>query len=148
MKISKLNIDKIIIHQIDQRDEEGIKIEPTRGSSFIKFDDDALQGFKSRVIDALGDGSKAVKMQIKEQGKDYVPYISTTLVDKEGEDYIDATYTIANRLADAQTAASNSRRNCCNFKCYSKQRKFIGIIKADIHSAYEKVIDKNTGQYC
>ena len=111
MKISKLNIDKIIIHQIHQRDEEGSKIEPTRGSSFIKFDDDALQGFKSRVIDALGDGSKAVKMQIKEQGKDYVPYISTTLVDKEGEDYIDETYykeTISlNEVADAVNMSAN-----------------------------------------
>lgn len=148
MKISKLNIDKIIIHQIHQRDEEGIKIEPTRGSSFIKFDDDALQGFKSRVIDALGDGSKAVKMQIKEQGKDYVPYISTTLVDKEGEDYIDATYTIANRLADAQTRRAIPGGIVVIFSGdYSvNKRKFIGIIKADIHSAYEKVIDKNTGQ--
>lgn len=148
MNISKLNIDKIIIHQIHQRDKEGRKIEPTKGSSFVKFDADALQGFKSRVIDALGDGSKAVKMQIKEQGKDYIPYIATTLIDKEGKEYIDETYTIANKLTDAQTRRAIPGGIVVIFSGdYSvNKRKFIGIIKADVYSAYEKVIDSETDQ--
>lgn len=149
MNISKLNIDKIVIHQIHQRNnEDGSKIEPTRGSSFINFDIEALQGFKSRIIDALGDGSKAVKMQIKEHGEDYVPYIATNLIDKDGEDFIDGTYSIAHKLADAQTKRSIPGGIIVIFSGdYSvNKRKFIGIIKADIYSAYEKIIDKKTGQ--
>lgn len=148
MNISKLIIDKIIIHQVHQRDDEGNKVDPTRGSSFINFDADALQGFKSRVIDALGDGSKAVKMKIKEHGEDYVPFIATNLIGKKGEDYIDETYIIANKLADAQTRRAIPGGIVVIFSGdYGvNKRKFIGIIKADIHSAYEKIIDQNTGQ--
>ncbi len=147
MNISKLSIDKIIIHQVHQRDEEGLKVEPTRGSSFIKFDEEALQGFKSRVIDALGDGSKAVKMKIIEHGEGYVPFIATNLFGKEGDEYIDETYNIAKKLADAQTRRAIPGGIVVIFTGdYGvNKRKFIGIIKADIYSAYEKIIDSNTG---
>ncbi|MBU5601758.1 nucleoid-associated protein [Citrobacter sp. S55_ASV_140] len=148
MNISILNIDKIIIHQIHQRDEEGNKVEPTRGLSFITFDEDALQGFKSRVIDALGDGSKAVKMKILEHGESYVPFIATNVIDKEGDEYIDETYLIANKLADAQTRRAIPGGIVVIFtgNYGVNKRKFVGIIKADIYSAYEKIIDDATGQ--
>ncbi|MCW2107675.1 UNVERIFIED_ORG: hypothetical protein M2402_004877 [Rahnella aquatilis] len=148
MEISKLNIDKIVIHQIHQRDSEGNKVPPTKSTEYINFDQSALDSFKSRVIDALGEGSKAVEMKILQQEEEYLPHIISEIINKENAEYIDTSYKIAHKLADSQTRRSIPGGIIVIFsgKYGANNRSFVGIIKADVHSAYEKVTDSQTNK--
>lgn len=73
MEIINLQIKRIVIHQIHQREPDGKKVMPSRSSELIRFDEDAMNTFKSRVIAAIGLNSKAVLMSIFNQEPDSLP---------------------------------------------------------------------------
>lgn len=149
MNIINLQINKIIIHQIYQRDPDGNKIPPKQSSDFINFDADAMLTFKSRVIDALGADSKAVQMTIVNQEQTDTPYIVNQLSDTEtNDDYVQLSYNLANKLADAQTKRNIPGGIVVIFSgTYgATPKKFIGIMKAEIYSAYQKVTNENSDE--
>lgn len=146
MQLLNLDIDRIIIHQIYQRDPEGVKVTPTQSFELTNFAPAAMTEFKTRVRDALGEGSKAVQMEIVEQGEDYMPSIIDKLSVQDEGDFIVSSYNVAQKLADAQTRRTIPGGIVVVF--YGTQgnpaKKFIGIIKAEIHSAYEKEVNPLT----
>lgn len=149
MNIVNLQINRIIIHQIFQRDQDGNKITPKKSTDFINFSPDAMSTFKSRVIDALGLESKAVPMTIVNQEQTDTPFIVNELVNEESETgYVQLSYNIANKLADAQ-----KRRNLPGGIVVvfdgthgASPKKFVGIMKAEIYSAYQKVTNENNNE--
>lgn len=146
MEIINLKIHRIMIHQIFQRDEEGNKVKPTQSYDFVEFDDDALITFKSRFINAIGSDSKAVQMDILNQDKTDLPIIIEQISTADEDDYKSLSYDIANKLADAQVRRNLSGGIVVVFKgTYgATPKKFVAIMKAEIHSAYEKLIDPIT----
>jgi hypothetical protein len=102
MDIIKLQIDKIMIHQIFQRDHEGNKITPKRSSDFIRFDKDAMDTFELRFTNAIGSNSKAVPMTIVNQDPTDLASQITKISEANDTTYKDISYDIANKLADAQ----------------------------------------------
>ncbi len=64
MQLLNLSVDRIIIHQIHQKDKEGNPVPPTQSHEFTDLEEKALASFIKRVTDALGEGSKAVEMEI------------------------------------------------------------------------------------
>jgi hypothetical protein len=146
MSIINLQIDKIVIHQIFQRDIDGNKIKPQKSSEFIKFDANAMQTFKSRFINAIGEDSKAVPMAIIDQDPTDLPQLADKIDTLSGNDYISVSYDIANKLADAQQRKNIPGGIVVIFSgTYgATPKKFIGIMKAEIHSAYEKKINTLT----
>lgn len=146
MEISNLKIDRIIIHQIYQRDPEGNKIPPFKSTEFTKFDRAAMEEFKSRVVEALGSGSKAVQMEIVEQDSDKLPSIVDKAITEDNKTFISSSYTIAKKLTDAQKTKSIPGGILVVFsgKYGFPEKSFLGIIKADIHSAYEKLKNLDT----
>lgn len=146
MEISNLKVDRIIIHQIYQRDPEGNKISPFKSSEYTKFDIAAMEEFKSRVVEALGSGSKAVQMEIVEQDNDKLSSIVDRAILEDDKEFIESSYTIAKRLTDAQKTKSIPGGILVVFsgKYGYPEKNFLGIIKADVHSAYEKMVDYNT----
>lgn len=148
MQLNNMKIDRIIIHQIYQRDKGGNRVEPLQSHEFTKFDSSAMEEFKSRVRDALGDGSKAVQMQIVNQGEGDLPKIVDDIVSQDDETFVVSSYDIARKLTDAQQRKTIPGGILVIFTGTqgSSAKKFLGIIKAEIHSAYEKQVDKNTNE--
>ncbi|EIA1766326.1 nucleoid-associated protein [Vibrio parahaemolyticus] len=146
MQLINLQIKRIAIHQIYQRDQDGNKITPTKGSELIKFAPTAMTTFKERVIRALGVESRAVPMQILDQTDTAIPSIISTMKGISDNDFIEQSYIIANKLADAQTSRALSGGVVVVFEgTYGASAKeLVGIMKAEIHSAYEKKVDPNT----
>lgn len=141
MSLLNLRIERIIIHQIHQRDKNGKKITPTRSTDLIRFDDKAMQTFKTRFIDAVGQNSRAVEMSIVEQGKDKLSSIINSIGNETNEDeFIDISFDIANKLADAQAHRNIPGGIVVFFDGLygATPKRFVGIMKAEIHSAYEK----------
>ncbi|KOE96513.1 nucleoid-associated protein [Vibrio parahaemolyticus] len=148
MQLTSLYIDKIVIHQIFKKNNDGSTRPPKKSSSFIKFDHAAMETFKVRVIDALGSQSKAVDMVIVKQGQGDTPTAIDKLNNANDDDFIDISYDVASKLTDAQMRKSIPGGILVVFKGrYSNPEKsFIGIMKAEIHSAYEKTENSKTNE--
>ncbi|MBY6209714.1 MULTISPECIES: nucleoid-associated protein [Halomonas] len=140
MQLVNLIIDRIIIHQVYQRDPDGNKVEPLQSHEYTRFDDNAMEEFKKRVRDALGDGSKAVQMQIVNQGDGDLPRIVDSIISQEDDTFSVSSYDIARKLTDSQQRKNIPGGILVIFtgKYGHPQKRFLGIIKAEIHSAYEK----------
>jgi len=146
MNIINLQINKIAIHQVFQRDENGDKVTPAKSSEFILFDKDAMITFKSRVINALGSESKAVSMNIVHQESTDLSSLVENISKVDGDVYIQQSYDIANKLADAQQKKGIPGGIVVVFSgTYgATPKQFIGVMKAEIHSAYEKTTNDIT----
>lgn len=148
MQLLNFSIDRIIIHQIYQRDKDGNKVPPTQSHQYTKFDQSAMEEFKSRVRDALGEDSKAVQMQIHSQDERDIPRIVDAAINQNDEEFSISSFDFARKLTDAQ-----NRRNIpggivvvfTGTQGYPK-KKFLGIIKAEIHSAYEKEVNPQNNE--
>ena len=148
MILTKININKIAIHQIYQRDSMSEVVEPTKGEDLINFDVAASHTFKTRVTEALGNDSKAVEMAIKKDGDDSIVCKVDRLISASDPDFIQTSYDIAYDLAEAQNRRSYTGGIVVVFKgAYGSNKKpFICIMKAEIYSAYEKKQDPHTKQ--
>lgn len=146
MQLVNMSIDRIIIHQVYQRDPDGNKIEPLQSHEYTRFDSSAMEEFKSRIRDALGEGSKAVQMQIMDQGAGDLPQIVENIISEDDASFAVSSYDIAKKLTDAQQRKSIPGGILVVFtgKQGHLQKKFLGVIKAEIHSGYEKKKDPNT----
>jgi len=140
MQLLNLTIDRIIIHQIYERDDGGNKVNPKQSHEYTRFDSDAMEAFKSRVRDALGDGSKAVEMEIKNQELDDLPSLVNEMIDQDDTSFAVSSYDIAKKLTDAQHTRNIPGGIIVVFSGSqgSPAKRFLGVIKAEIHSAYEK----------
>ncbi|MCH8617763.1 nucleoid-associated protein [Undibacterium sp. TS12] len=146
MQLLNLSIDRIIIHQIYRRDQDGNKVAPTQSHEFTNFDVNAMDAFKTRVTDALGEGSKAVEMEIVSQEKNDLPKLIDQIIDHDNDTFASSSFDIAKKLTDAQQKKSIPGGIVVVFTGTQgyPSKKFLGIIKAEIHSAYEKEINKKT----
>lgn len=140
MQFSNISIDRIIIHQVYRRGSDRERVPPTRSYHFTKFDKSAMEEFKSRVRDALGEGSKAVQMEIVNQGQYDLPTVIDKIIDLDDDDFISSSFDVAKKLTDAQNKKSIPGGIVVIFTGMQgfPKKKYLGIIKAEIHSAYEK----------
>jgi len=146
VNLINIRIKRIAIHQVFQRDEDGNRVAPRRGVELIKFNATAMEEFKNRFISAIGQQSKAVNMSIVEQDKSKVPSIIDSVECTTDDEFLDLSVEIANKLTDAQAHRSIPGGIIVVFDgLYGATPKhFVGIMKAEIHSAYQKTQDTMT----
>ena len=146
MYLINFNIDRIIIHQIFRRDEDGNKVPPLQSHEYTHFERGAMEEFKTRVKDALGDGSKAVPMEIVNQETNDLATLINLMVDQGLEDFATSSYDIAKKLTDSQQARSIPGGIVVVFfgTQGAHSKKYLGIIKAEVHSGYEKMLNQET----
>ncbi|MDC5367238.1 hypothetical protein NRA53_18285, partial [Acinetobacter baumannii] len=87
MQLLNLSVDRIIIHQIHQKDKEGNTVAPTQSHEFTDLEEKAMASFVKRVTDALGEGSKAVEMEIVKQDPNDLPSLINIMSDHDGENF-------------------------------------------------------------
>lgn len=146
MSITNLSVHRIIIHQIFQKKSDTMET-PEKSTEYTRFDTSAQMDFDSRVIGALGSDSKAVTMHIVDLETDSLPNIIDKAIDDNSEDFIESSYKIAYKLAKAQFEKG---RNIIGgivvvfTGTYGvSNKKILGVMKADIHSGYERVTTEN-----
>ncbi|WP_303843477.1 nucleoid-associated protein [Aeromonas sobria] len=146
MNLIKLRIQRIVIHQVYQRDENGEIKTPRRSHDLTRFDDNAMAAFRERVVGSLGESSKAVQMDIFSQDNHRVPAIIDSLSHADDASFVNESYVIAERLSEAQTRKNLPGGIVVVFSgTYGvPAKKIVGIIKAEVHSAYEKEENEET----
>lgn len=147
MSLSNLEIEKIIIHQIFQKKQDELLL-PEKSDEYLDFDKDAIEDIEELLITALGADSKAVAMNIVNSKSGTLAYLINNSINHNDEEFKEDSYEIALKLAQAQ---HNKGRNISGGivviirgKHGNNDKKFIGIIKAEIHSGYEKNINGTT----
>ena len=148
MHLLNFEVDRIIIHQVFRRDPDGNKVPPTQSHEFTNFEQSAMREFKSRVKDAIGEGSRAVQMEIVNQETNDLPTLVDQLIEKEDIDFATSSYDIAKKLADAQQTKSIPGGIVVIFSGTqgSHSTKYLGIIKAEVHSGYEKEVNEENNE--
>jgi len=148
MHLLNFNVDRIIIHQVYRRDQDGNKVIPTQSHDFTNFEKSAMEEFKSRVKDAIGEGSKSVQMEIVNQGVNDLPSIVNQMIEQDNEAFAVSSYDIAKKLSDAQWTKSIPGGIVVVFSGThgSQSKKYLGIIKAEVHSGYEIEINEATNE--
>lgn len=148
MQLLNFNVHRIIIHQVYQRDEDGNKVTPLQSHEFTNFGSSAMEAFKTRVKDALGEGSKAVQMEIVDQGDYDLPMLVDRMISEDNATFAVSSYDIAKALTDAQQTRGIPGGILVVFTgTYgNSNRKFLGIIKAEVHSGYEKEVNPRTNE--
>lgn len=148
MQLVNLSINRIIIHQIYRRDEGGNKVAPTQSHEYTNFDPKAMEEFKSRIIDALGESSKAVPMEIVNQEPDDLPSLIDQIINQDNDSFAPSSFDIPKKLTDVQQSRSIPGGIVVIFSGTQgpQSKKFLGIIKAEIYSAYEKEVNKKTNE--
>jgi len=146
MSLTNLTVNRIIIHQIFQKTSDTIT-PPEKSTEYTKFDEKAQVDFDSRVIGALGSDSKAVSMQIIDVESSGLPTIINKAIDDSDDEFINSSYAIANRLAKAQFEKGRSIGGGIVVVFTGTygilDKKIIGVMKADLHSGYEKITTEN-----
>jgi hypothetical protein len=147
MNFVQLTIDRIAIHQIFPRGEDGKEVPPGKGTELIKFDNDALNDFKQRIFNSLGHDSSAVEMVITNDKIGSTPFHINNVHDSSDDEFINNSYEIAKNLSKAQTRRGMSGGILVVFSASYQYNKLplVGIIKADLYSGYEKSQDKISG---
>lgn len=147
MHLYNLNIDKIVIHQIFQRAEDGKVIQPKKSSELTLFAESAMGAFISRVRDAIGEDSRAVQMEIADQSESSLVVVVNKMSNEKDENaFINHSYELAQKLTSSQHSRGIPGGILVIFSgMYGEpQRRCIGLIKADVYSAYEKLEDELT----
>lgn len=148
MQLINLKIDRIIIHQVFQRNQDGQKVQPLQSHDYTRFKKSAMEGFVTRVRDALGEDSNAVQMQIFSQNEGDLPRLVDNIMELSEEDFAPSSYDFALKLASAQQKRSIPGGIVVVFtgRQGASPKRFLGIIKAEVHSGYEKVVDPKTNE--
>jgi hypothetical protein len=81
-----------------QKDKDGNTVVPTASLEYTDFDDIAMGSFVQRVIDALGEGSRAVQMEILKQDVNDLPKLVDKMIDDSNQDFIVSSFDIAKNL--------------------------------------------------
>ncbi len=145
MQLLNLKIGRIIIHQVFQRGPDGQIILPEQGHEFINFDYSAMEEFKKRVNEALGEGSHAVQMKIANHEAHKLPRVINKITTQDDESFAVSSYDIAKMLTDAQHRKGIPGGILVVFSGTQgpKNLSFVGIIKAELHTGYEKAKNEN-----
>lgn len=146
MNLASIDIQRIIFHQTYKTAPDGTKKAPYQSQTLTAFDQKALATFKERVIGALGQDSRAVEMEIVNFDATGLPSLVNQLLQANDTDFINLSYKVAVQLTAAQSNRSIPGGVVVVFTGVrgSSQEKFLGIIKADVYSAYEKHEDPKT----
>ena len=98
--------------------------------------------------DALGGGSKAVQMEIVNQEPRDIPSLVDRMINQDNDSFAISSFDIAKKLTDVQQMKSIPGGIVVVFSGEQGQppKKFLGVIKAEIHNGYEKLINEKTNE--
>src|SRR4051812_39999631 len=104
MIFENMSVKRMILHEVFQRKDDKLPIAPRYGGHLIQLPADAMDDFKTRVIDALGNNSKSMEMTITDSSPGAVPDIAAQLVKVNEAQFIQVSQAIADQLAAKQIA--------------------------------------------
>lgn len=141
MKLINLNIEKIVIHEIYKRENNKEKVNPTYANELSKLDSNGINTLQNRIINAIGNASNAIEMDINNTEKGSCIDTIEDLINSQNDvEFIEFSKKIADKLADSQTTTRIPGGVVVIIRgtVGLDNKKFICIIKAEIHSGFTR----------
>jgi hypothetical protein len=142
---SNLRINRIIVHQVFQRNDNRELISPKFSIDFTNLDQGGFSTLQDRIINALGDESHSIEMHINDSSPNSTFDICSRLIDAKNEDFKELSKSIPNKLAQAQTSRKIPGGIVVLFDGLigPNNKHYLGIIKAEIHSGFNIIENEN-----
>lgn len=140
VNIENLKIEKVIIHQIFQREEAKQIVPPVYNDIFCELDNKGNDTLKKRMVNALGNKSHALKMKVDDLGEESVYSLITGFwkSNKEDKDFIELSKKLTRGLAEAQVSRRLPGGMVIVLKGTVREynEEYIAVIKADIQDGF------------
>lgn len=141
MDFSNLQIQRIVIHEIFERDTEKNIQEPRYGEELSILNDRGIETLEERIINAIGSESNSMEMEIKDIDNGSCVSIVDELINLSDTDFIERSKRIAYKLAEAQVSRRIPGGVVVVVQGIAGEvvdKNFIVIIKAEIHNGFTR----------
>lgn len=145
VSFANLVIEKIILHQIYERDENREIVEPFYSKTLTELNQNGLNVLQERIIDALGNNSHCIEMDIANDDVNHTFQKLAKAIYTEDEEFIEISKKVTFKLAEAQTTRSIPGGVVVKFKGHMgiPRQNIIGVIKAETHEGFVLNSKKN-----
>lgn len=140
MSFENLVVEKVVLHEVFKRRHDGALVAPRHAGQLVILPADAMGSFTERVVDAMGDASQSMELEIAEHGPDSAVAQAATLVGKTDRAFISGSAKFADKLASAQQAKNLPGGILVVFTgtVGASSRPFVAIIKAEKQSGFRE----------
>lgn len=137
-QFANLTINKIIVHQIFERDENRSIVKPKYNNEHTELDEKGLNELQDRIVKALGSDSHCIEMEISDFKEDSTFQACASLLTHDDEMAIGISKDIVYKLAQAQYSRKFPGGIVVVFKgtVGENNRNYVGIIKAEKHGGF------------
>jgi hypothetical protein len=138
MIFENMSVQRMILHEVFQRKDDKLPIKPRYGGHLISLPTDAMDDFKARVVEALGNQSKCMEMTIIDGNAGRVPEIASRLIKAADAQFVTVSQSIADELTEKQTSRRLPGGVVVVFSgtIGTPALPFLGIIKAETQSGF------------
>jgi nucleoid-associated protein YejK len=134
INLEQLSINRIIVHEIFGHEPIAEKTVPIKGTELEILSADAKTAVQDRIIQVLGRHSQSVEVDVEDDAETSTFQACVRLIDIEEQEFIDFSYQLALRLADAQATKSSAPGGLVvvfDGTVGTNARRFIAILKAE-----------------
>jgi len=143
MALENVTINRICLHEVHRRSDEGGVVRPTYGAGLLALSPQALGAFRSRVIAAFKSTAQCMEMAIREFGHGSVISNGAHLVSTLNPEFIQHSRLFADALANAQGSRQIPGGLMVVFDgtLGHPATPFFGLMKAELHEGFIKTDD-------
>jgi hypothetical protein len=140
VSFENLAVHRVVLHEVFKRRHDGTLVAPRHAGQLLIMPADAMDSFKERVVDAMGDDSQSMELEIAERGPDSSLAIAYSLVDKPDGTFLSDSAKFADKLANAQQAKNLPGGLLVVFSgtVGATSRPFVAVIKAEKQSGFRE----------
>ncbi|OSA97133.1 UNVERIFIED_ORG: hypothetical protein B2H98_08990 [Clostridium botulinum] len=148
MEFKNLQIKRIIIHEIHKRDLEKQVVNPTYSNALSELGEDGIEVLTERIINAIGNKSNSLEMEIKNSGDDSCIQLMDSLIKGDRNNFIEISKAVAYKLALSQLSRRIPGGVVVVFDgtIGLNDMPIGGVIKAEIHSGFTRTRTKNNDE--
>lgn len=139
MAFENLVVKRLILHEVYKRRLDGNIVPPKVSSQIAQLQQDAMDAFKERVVEAMGSDAQSMEMNISDAGPNSGVEIAASLLSKGSDaDYASESQRFPSKLAAAQSARNIPGGVVIVFSgtVGVGSRPFVGVIKAETQSGF------------
>lgn len=139
MAFENLAVQRLILHEVYQRRDDGNPVAPRYGGQLVSLPANAMDVFKERIVDALGSNSQSMEMEIAKSDVGSAVEIASSLLGRTDAAYITQSQKFADKLTDVQIARNLPGGMLVVFSgtVGAASHPFVAVIKAETQTGLQ-----------
>ena len=135
-----LRVERIIVHEIYKRGVTDTVVGPKLSSVCTTLDQNGMDTFLNRVIEAIGKDSHCIEMEIRQNGDDSAYATCGKILDSNPEAFISYSQRLATKLAESQVSQTIPGGIVLVFKgsVGNGNDRYVGIMKAELQGGFNR----------